>query len=194
MKTRLIVIDTETGGFDPSKNALLSVAAVDSLDNEAFTAIIKPNPEWICEPDALAKNGFTLDFLEKNGRPERDVMQDLALWLGTRRFSVLAGCNVAFDRDFLKTAFARHDLTWPMGKMVDLQAAAWLAYEAGGLHLPVGKDGQPRLNLDHIAAALGFSRSGKTHNALEDSLMTLACFHRMRRLVEMAPRTQEAVA
>jgi len=194
MKTRLIVIDTETGGFDPSKNALLSVAAVDSLDNEAFTAIIKPNPEWLCEPEALAKNGFTLDFLEKNGRPELDVMQDLALWLGTRRFSVMAGCNVAFDRDFLRAAFARNFLTWPMGKMVDLQAAAWLAYEADALALPVGKDGQPRLSLDHIAAALGFSRSGKTHNALEDALMTLACFHRLRRLVEMSPRTQEDAA
>jgi DNA polymerase III epsilon subunit-like protein len=193
MKARLIVIDTETGGFDPSKNALLSVAVVDSLDNEAFTAIIRPNPEWICEPEALAKNGFTLDFLEKNGRPELDVMQDLALWLGTRRFSVMAGCNVTFDRDFLRAAFARNLLTWPMGKMVDLQAAAWLAYEADALALPVGKDGQPRLSLDHIAASLGFSRSGKTHNALEDALMTLACFHRLRRLVEMSPRTQEAV-
>lgn len=193
MKTRLIVIDTETGGFDPSKNALLSVVAVDSLDNESFTAIIKPNAEWICDNEALAKNGFTLDFLEKNGRPERDVIQDLALWLGTRRFSVLAGCNVAFDRDFLKTAFARHDLTWPMGKIVDLQAAAWLAYEVGGLDLPVGKDGQPRLNLDHIAAALGFCRSGKTHNALEDALMTLACFRKLLRRVEMAPRQREDV-
>jgi DNA polymerase III epsilon subunit-like protein len=189
MKSRLIVIDTETGGFDPSKNALLSVAAVDSIDNEAFTAIIRPNPEWLCEPDALAKNGFTLDFLEKNGRPERDVMQDLALWLGQRRYSVLAGCNVAFDRDFLRAAFARHELTWPMGKLVDLQAAAWLAYEAGALNLPVGKDAQPRLNLDHIAASLGFSRSGKTRNALEDALMTLACFHRLRWRVEMAPET-----
>lgn len=193
MKTRLIVIDTETGGFDPSKNALLSVAAVDSHLNEEFTAIIKPDPEWICEPDALAKNGFTLDFLKKNGRPERDVMQDLALWLGTRRGAVLAGCNVAFDRDFLRAAFARHNLTWPMGKMVDLQAAAWLAYESGGLDLPVGKDGLPRLSLDHIAAALGFQRSGKTHNALEDALMTLACFHRVHRRVEMAPREREAV-
>jgi len=192
MKTRLIVIDTETGGFDASKNALLSVAAVDSLDNEAFTAIIKPNPEWICEPKALEKNGFTLDFLEKNGRPERDVIQDLALWLGTRRFSVMAGCNVAFDLGFLRAAFERNVLTWPMGKTVDLQAAAWLAYEAGVLELPVGKDGQPRLNLDHIAATLGFSRSGKTHNALEDALLTLACFNRLRWLVEMAPKNVTA--
>lgn len=188
MKTRLIVIDTETGGFDPSRHALLSVAAVDSIDNESFMAIIKPHPEWICEPEALAKNGFTMDFLTKNGRPERDVIQDFALWLGTRRFSVLAGCNVAFDLGFLREAFTRHALTWPMGKTVDLQAAAWLAYEAGALELPVGKDSQPRLNLDHIAGALGFSRSGKTHNALEDALMTLACFHRIRRLVEMAPK------
>ena len=68
MKARLLVIDTETGGFDPEKHALLSVAAVDSHDNEAFVGLIKPHPDWICEPEALTKNGFTLEFLEKNGR------------------------------------------------------------------------------------------------------------------------------
>ena len=63
MKSRLLVIDTETGGIDPNQHALLSVAAVDTVDGEAFTAMIRPSPEWICDPQALAKNGFTLDFL-----------------------------------------------------------------------------------------------------------------------------------
>lgn len=187
MKARLMVIDTETGGLDPERHALLSVAAVDSADDEAFTAIIRPNPDWIVEPEALEKNGFTLDFLEKNGRPEREVLQDLNLWLRSRRSAFLAGQNIAFDRDFLKAGFARHALTWPMGRMVDLQAAAWFAWEAGAIELPEGKDGLPKLNLDHIAAALGLSRSSSTHNALEDCLLTLACFHRIRRTVEMAP-------
>lgn len=188
MKARLLVIDTETGGFDPEKHALLSVAAVDSYDNEAFVGLIKPHPDWICEPEALAKNGFTLEFLEKNGRPEREVMQDLALWLHSRRFAVLAGCNVTFDRDFLKAAFARQGLAWPLGKSIDLQAAAWLAWERGAIDLPLGRDGQPRLNLDHIAGALEHFRKGETHNALEDALLTLTCFHKLLRTVEMAPK------
>ena len=189
MKARLLVLDTETGGLDPERHALLSVAAVDSQDNEAFTAIIRPHADWLVEPEALEKNGFTLDFLEKNGRPEREVLQDLNLWLRSRRGTLLAGQNIAFDRDFLKAGFARHGLTWPMGRMVDLQAAAWFAWEAGAIELPEGKDGLPKLNLDHIAAALGLSRSSATHNALEDCLLTLACFHRIRRTIEMAPLT-----
>lgn len=186
MKSQLLILDTETGGFDPLQHALLSVAAVDSTDGEAFTAMIRPSPEWICDPAALAKNGFTLDFLEKNGRPEREVMQDLVLWLSARRWHIVAGCNVAFDLLFLTAAFHRHGLAWPMGKSIDLQAAAWLAHEAGAIELPLGKDGQPRLSLDHIAATLGFSRSGKTHNALEDALLTMACLTRLPTLLPAA--------
>lgn len=192
MKSRLLVIDTETGGFDPNQHALLSVAAVDTVDGEAFTAMIRPSPEWICDPQALARNGFTLDFLEKNGRPEREVIQDFSLWLGERRFHILAGCNVAFDVLFLSAAFHRQGITWPMGKMIDLQACAWLANEVGGIDLPVGKDGQPRLSLDHISATLGFARSGKTHNALEDALLTWSCLNRLPSRLEMSAKKMEA--
>lgn len=187
MKTRLLVIDTETGGFDPDKHALLSVAAVDSLDNEAYTAIIRPHADWLIEPEALAKNGFTREFLEKNGRPEREVIQDFALWLNSRRHALLAGCNVAFDRDFLRTAFRRHGLTWPMGKSIDLQAAAWLAWENGQIDLPTGKDGLPRLSLDAIAGSLEHFRKSDIHCALEDSLLTLTCLHKLTRRVETSP-------
>ncbi len=182
MKTPLLVIDTETGGIDPCRHALLSVAAVDSRDSEAFTAIIRPHEDWIIEPEALAKNGFTLDFLKKNGRPEREAMQDFALWLNARRFSLLAGCNVTFDRDFLTRAFARHGISWPLGKSIDLQAAAWLAWERGLLELPTGRDGLPRLNLEAIAGALELYRRSEIHCALEDSLLTLACLNRIAEL------------
>lgn len=179
MKSRLIVIDTETGGFQPDRHALLSIAAVDSQDGEAFTAIIRPHSDWLVEPEALAKNGFTHEFLEKNGRPEREVIQDFALWLHSRRTALLAGCHVAFDRDFLRAAFARHGLEWPMGRSIDLQAAAWLAYETGHLDLPVGKDALPRLSLDHIAASLEHFRKSEIHNALEDCLLTLSCLSKL---------------
>jgi DNA polymerase III epsilon subunit-like protein len=180
MKARLIVLDTETGGLDPERHALLSLAAVDSSSGEAFVAIIRPAPEWLIEPEALAKNGFTQDFLEKNGRPEHEVLADFALWLAARRFSLLAGCNVAFDRAFLQAAFARHGIAWSLQhRTVDLQAAAWLAYETGHLDLPEGKDGLPRLSLDHIAATLGHARSRSTHDALEDTMLTLMVLQRI---------------
>ena len=188
MKSRLLILDTETGGLDPTQHALLSLAAVDSADGEAFTALIRPSPEWICDPQALAKNGLTLDFLEKNGRPEREVLQDFALWIGERRWHIIAGCNVAFDLLFLTAAFHRQGLAWTSRKNIDLQAAAWLAHEAGDIALPIGKDDQPRLSLDHIAATLGFSRSGSTHNALEDALLTMACLHRLIAPIPTTPQ------
>lgn len=189
MKSRLIVIDTETGGLDPARHALLSVAAVDSSDGEAFTAIIRPHSDWLIEPEALAKNGFTHEFLEKNGRPEREVIQDLALWLHARRGTLLAGCNVAFDRDFLRAAFQRHGLEWPHARSIDLQAAAWLAYESGTLDLPIGRDGLPRLSLDHIAAALEKFRKSEIHNALEDCLLTLCCLSKLIATTRPTPAT-----
>jgi DNA polymerase III epsilon subunit-like protein len=76
-----------------------------------------------------------------------------------------------------------------MGRMVDLQAAAWFAWEAGAIELPEGKDGLPKLNLDHIAAGLGLSRASATHNALEDCLLTLTCFCRLQRKIHPAPLT-----
>lgn len=179
MKARCLVIDTETGGFDASRHALLSVAAVDNEGGEAFMGLINPNPEWLVEAQALEVNGLTLEFLEKNGRPEREVLQDFKLWLGERRFALLSGCNVAFDLVFLTAAFARCGLTWPGYKLVDLQAVAWAAWERGALELPLGKDGLPRLSLDHIGASLGMHRSGRVHNALEDACMTLACLERL---------------
>lgn len=191
MKTRIMCVDTETGGLDPARHALLSFSAVDSLDGEAFTALISPSSEWLVEKEALDVNGFTLEHLEKNGRPEREVMEDFVLWLGQRRYAVLAGCNTAFDRAFLLAAAERAGVSLPLGhRMICLQSAAWLAYEAGGLDLPLGKDGNPKLNLNTIAGALGMSRAGKIHNCLEDALLTLACLRRVPQTVEMAPQKE----
>lgn len=193
MKTRLLCVDVETGGLDADKHALLSVACVDSLDGEAFTALIRPSPEWVVEPEALEVNGFSLEFLEKAGRPEWDVMTDLCLWLGSRRDAVLSGCNVEFDRKFLLAACDRQEAPWPMShRSLDIRGVAWLAWEAGALELAVGKSGQPRLDLDAIARACGYSRTKKTHDALEDALMTMACFERLTKCVEMAAKPGES--
>lgn len=192
MKSRLLCVDVETGGLDAGKHALLSVACVDSLDGEAFTALIRPHPDWIVEPAALAVNGFDLEWLQKAGRPEQDVMGELCLWLGARRDAVLSGCNVGFDRDFITAGFRRHGVPWPMShRLLDVRGVAWLAWEAGALDLAIGKTGQPRLDLDSIAKACGYSRTKKTHDALEDALMTLACFERLTRCVEMAAKPSE---
>jgi DNA polymerase-3 subunit epsilon len=178
MKTRLIVLDTETGGLDPARHALLSVAAVDSA-GQSFYEVVSPAPEWIVEPEALAINGLSESFLRDEGQPESIVMHDLAMWLKDRPGTILAGCNPSFDFNFLAAAAARQGIRWPHRRLLDLTAAAWAAYERGHIDLPIWPDGSPKLNLDSIAGALDLYRTGATHNALEDALLTQACFAKL---------------
>lgn len=175
MKTKLVVVDTETGGLRADRHALLSVAAVDS-DGESYHALIRPSAEWIVEDEALKLNGLSLDFLRDAGRAESFVIKEFLDWIAKRKGSIFAGANPAFDVAFLEAAAKRSNVEWRAGRTLDLRAAAWLAYETRGLALQVGKDGNPKLSLDSIAGALGFSRSGEKHDALEDALLTMACF------------------
>lgn len=176
MKTRLIVVDTETGGLRADRHALLSVAAVDSEGGEAFHSLIRPSADWIVEKEALAINGLSLAHLREHGRPETVVMHEFAAWMEERRGAVFAGANPQFDIAFLEAAARRHGVDWRAGRSLDLRGAAWLAYEAGSLPLQIGKDGRAKLSLDSIAGSLALSRSGETHDALEDALLTMACF------------------
>jgi DNA polymerase-3 subunit epsilon len=176
MKTRIIVVDTETGGLRADRHALLSIAAVDSEGGEAFHSVIRPSADWLVEKEALEVNGLSLDFLRDVGVAEAVVMKDFVEWMRARKGAMFAGVNPAFDVAFLEAAAKRSDIKWKCGRALDLRGAAWLAYETRGLPLQLGGDGNPRLSLDSIAGALGLSRSGEKHDALEDALLTMACF------------------
>ena len=179
MKTKLVVVDTETGGLRADRHALLSIAAVDSAGGEAFHALIRPSADWIVEAGALEVNGLSIDFLRDAGRAESVVMAEFQSWMNGRRGAMLAGCNVAFDIGFLEAAAKRVGVKWQAGRSLDIRGAAWLAYETRGLDLAIGKDGNPKLSLDSIAGALGLSRASDKHNALEDALLTMACFREL---------------
>ena len=179
MKTKLVVVDTETGGLRADRHALLSIAAVDAQSGEAYRALIRPSADWIVEAGALEVNGLTMDFLRDAGRAESVVMTEFAAWMEARRGCLVAGCNVTFDIGFLEAAAMRSGVKWQAGRSLDIRGAAWLAYETKGLERALGKDGNPRLSLDSIAGALGLSRTTEKHDALEDALLTLACFREL---------------
>jgi len=176
MKTRMVVVDTETGGLRADRHALLSIAAVESLGGEAFHSLIRPSADWLVDEEALKVNGLSMDFLRDAGRAESVVMQEFVIWMQARKGAVFAGANPAFDAAFLEAAAKRCGVTWHAGRSLDLRAAAWLAYETRGLELQLDKEGNPKLSLDSIAGALGLSRSGDKHDALEHALLTMACF------------------
>jgi oligoribonuclease len=111
--TKLLWVDLEMTGLDPERHVITEVA-VEVTDWEfktlaTYEAIIfHPDDvldqanDWTKEQDL--KNGF-LDQVRKQGRPEQDVMRELAEFIRTQfgdEPAVLAGNSIHQDRRFIR--------------------------------------------------------------------------------------------
>jgi len=182
----MIIIDTETGGLDPRRHALLSIAAVRVGDTgAAFWGLIRPAPNLECDPKAEIVHGLSKEFLEDQGMEEREVLEHFFAWLGKTGEVEWAGANPQFDRGFIEEAAARHVLpvTATLNRRpVDVQTLGWLADRLGLIVLPE-KGGRKSASLASLCLALGMEgRVGKMHSALEDAGLTARVYVRLMAL------------
>jgi len=116
-----VVVDVETGGFDPQRNALLEIAAVVlRITNgghlepaETLSCHVQPFPGALLDPKALEFNGIIPDHPFRDAQPEREALR---LILGPVRHAlkpsgchraILVGHNAAFDLSFVNAAVTR---------------------------------------------------------------------------------------
>lgn len=116
---KIIFIDTETGGVNPEKAALIQLSGIiriDKKDVEKFNFYIKPSENLEVNEKALEVQGRTLDELktEKYIEEKKIYKQFINLldkyidkYDKTDKF-IVAGYNVRFDVDILKAFFQRH--------------------------------------------------------------------------------------
>lgn len=119
-----IVIDVETGGFNPTTDALLEIAA--------FEVNYNANKKWYCtelchehvepfaganiEPDSLECTGIIPDHPFRFAKTEKQVLGELfKLVRGVMKKhncqrAVLVGHNPTFDLSFLKSAVKRCEI------------------------------------------------------------------------------------
>ena len=112
---RIVVIDTETGGLDPARCSLLSIAAVLLADGGIVDGrewlVREPDAYLHVEAEALAVNHINLEEHLERAQPPAEVAAELAAFI-PRDFrpykgrALLAGHNVGFDYGFL-TRLAR---------------------------------------------------------------------------------------
>ena len=117
-----VVVDVETGGFDPSQNALLEIAAVtvDFDDQgmlvpvETYHEHIEPEPGTKIDPAAIEFIGMDpyhpLRFAVPENEALRKIFQSLREVVkkhGCQR-AVLVGHNAWFDLAFINAAVNRH--------------------------------------------------------------------------------------
>jgi ribonuclease T len=116
-----VVVDVETGGFNPRTDALLEIAAVliepdpagDIVPGETVRFHVKPFEGANMEPASLEVNGIDPWHPLRPALPERDALQRVfrEVRAAVRRHdctrAILVGHNAFFDLQFLNAAIER---------------------------------------------------------------------------------------
>ncbi len=115
-----VVVDLETGGFDPQTNPILEMAAVHVrfegprlVPAHRWEAAVQPFPGGKLDPASLKVTGIDPDDPARNALREADALRQM--FGGIRRALKEEGChraimvahNAAFDQQFLQQAVMR---------------------------------------------------------------------------------------
>ena len=176
---KIIFIDTETGGVNPEKAALIQLSGIiriDKNDVEKFNFYIKPFENSEVNEKALEVQGRTLEELKTDKYVEEKEVYKLFIKLldkyidkydKTDKF-IVAGYNVRFDVDILKALFQRHGnnflFSYLDSSMLDPLYSIRLLQIAEVL--PVLENNKLETWCKHFGIEL------KTHDSLEDIVAT----------------------
>lgn len=117
----IVFIDTETGGLDPARCALVEVAWATLDDPEPKTLTLPHDPAKV-EPIAAKVNQYYERGLDK---PESWANeQDIELFLADLNGVTLCGANVAFDAAFIQTHLAPNGVPWHY-RTLDIESMAY---------------------------------------------------------------------
>ena len=120
-----VVVDLETGGFNPKKNAILEIAATLIFENEntqllevgeTYRYHIEPFEGLVVEQESLDFTKINLNHPLRNAINEKDALDELFKIINTERTAngcsraILIGHNAHFDHSFLTEAISRNNL------------------------------------------------------------------------------------
>ncbi len=175
-----VIVDVETSGFDPNKNALLEVAAVPIVaDQEGYMAPgatiachVEPFEGSILDPKALEFNGIDPHHPFRMAKSEPEALEHIFKPIRTLVKSkqcsraILVGHNAFFDLGFIRAAVERCNIKnqpFHSFSSFDTATLAGLAY------------GQTVLARAAIAAKIEWEAE-KAHSAIYDAEKTAELF------------------
>lgn len=164
--TDWIALDTETGGLDARKNALLSIAVWSPDYHDSWLV----HPFGVTEPQALEINGLSVDECKKEGLFPDACGERLLKAIKGR---AIIGQNIGFDLGFLAQrvfGLAPNDVGLRL-------LGAWRIIDTCDMFRRLHPD-EPR-HLCDIAAHYGLEVDGQYHNALCDAEVTARVYMAM---------------
>lgn len=174
-----VVVDFETGGFDPTRHALLEIACVfvqfdgDQLVlGERFEQSVKPFAGSLMDPASLKVTGIDPNDPNRAAIAEHEALTQLfqkvrkALKAQGCQRAIMVAHNAAFDQAFLNQAISRGDLKRsPFHPFSSLDTASLAAVAYG--HTVLSRACE--------RADIPFDTQ-QAHNALYDAECTAALF------------------
>lgn len=177
---RLLVIDSETTGFSPERDRMLSIATIEIANGQIDLA--KSHQWMVFQPNAKLTSASVIHGIlpseTERGQPEKEVLEEL---LPLLEHSVVIGHHIAFDVAMLNAAFLRHFGIRFRNPVVDTAMMARM--ELSAFHKS-GYANQRPPSLDDVCAHLSLPMMAR-HTAEGDAFTTAEVFlllsGRMRR-------------
>ena len=169
----MIVLDIEASGVHPEKHSIVSIGAVHLEDpKNQFYDECRVWEGARIDPKALEVNGFTQEEItDPQKKTESEVVRAFIGWAtdisGDR---TLAGQNVSFDRDFVRTGAERAGIDYPFAfRTIDSHSLAYMHMVQADIEPPVANH-RSALDLDAILIYCGIPEEPTPHNALTGAL------------------------
>ena len=184
MPDKLLFIDAETGGLDPDKHSLLSLAMVVWEDMEIIDSLellINDGILSVTEA-ALAINRIDIEKHKQTAIPSRQAIDEMLLFIGrhlpTQKKIILAGHNVHFDVAFLKAFFSANNKDFSeffSHRIIDTSSILHYLYLSGKIK-------QKAISSDESFALFDIKVEGR-HTALGDAIATAKLFTKLLSLI-----------
>ncbi|HRK74517.1 MAG TPA: 3'-5' exonuclease [Rhodothermales bacterium] len=197
-----LVLDLELSGSEPGWHEIVQIGAV-LCDNQwgersTFLSNVYPENEESFSESSRKVHGLSLDDLD-DAPMLHELLPEFEEWIienlpirppkhvsGSREHAlrevIICGQSVIYDINFLRYAYRQEKKNWPFShQMLDLHTLSYLYFDVmGGT-----KNDTPRSrSLESVAKWFGFGRADNTHNALEDSLLTVKCFREINQRIK----------
>ena len=169
---RCVVLDTETSGLDPERDALLAIGAIAVDDagirvEDSFEVVLRHDE--IITNESVVVHGIGGES-QRAGAVPRDALASFASYAGD---APLLAFHAAFDRAVIERAFARARLR--------LASKRWLDVAELVATLFPDEHKRGRRSLDDWLVHFGIDVAGR-HTAAGDALATAELFLRLRAL------------
>lgn len=180
MEDRLLFIDTETGGLNPDKHSLLSLAMVVWEDMEIIDSqeLLINDGQLSVTEEALSINKIDIGKHKKSAISSSQAIEKIFLFIGKhfpqQRKITIAGHNVQFDLSFLKILFSQNKKDFSKffsHRIIDTSSILHYLYLAGHIK-------QRAISSDEAFELFEIKVEGR-HTALGDAVATAKLFNKL---------------